>query len=206
MNKPVWNNTGDTVKLFNASGILQDSYAYTSDYDYCYLIPSPGEINDEVPSGGGIDCTPGVNIPGNKSYARIPNGTGPFVDPVPTPGVINSLNEANAPEILADVVEEILAPVFEPTPILEPAPEPLPAPEPTPEPTPEPLPILEPAPEPAPIPEPEPAIEIEDTPEVELESPPAVEPEAVSVESSSEPQAEIAPAPEPEPAPEEVIL
>ncbi|MDO8471143.1 MAG: lamin tail domain-containing protein [bacterium] len=98
MNKPVWNNTGDTVKLFSASNLLQDSYAYTSDYDYCYLTPTPGETNDEDPSEDDIDCTPGATIPGNKSYARIPDGTGSFVDPVPTPGVRNSLDEANAPE------------------------------------------------------------------------------------------------------------
>ena len=100
MNKPVWNNTGDTVKLFNASDVLQDSYAYTSDYDYCYLIPTPGEINDEVASGGDIDCTPGATIPKNKSYARIPNGTGAFVDPIPTPGLGNSLNEEEALRLL----------------------------------------------------------------------------------------------------------
>ena len=155
MNKPVWNNTGDTVKLFNASDVLQDSYAYTSDYDYCYLTPTPGEVNDETPSGEDIDCTPGATIPGNKSYARIPNGTGPFVDPVPTPGVRNSLDEANAPEIPVEVIEEI--PVPEPAPV----PEPEPTPEPAPELEIEPMPVTteEPALEPAPVPElePEPA-------------------------------------------------
>jgi len=102
MNKRVWNNTGDTVKLFNANNVLQDSYAYTSDYDYCYLTPTPGGTNDETPSGAGIDCTPGATIPKNKSYARMPDGTGAFVDPVPTPGVRNSLDEASAPEILVN--------------------------------------------------------------------------------------------------------
>src|SRR3989344_634301 len=107
MNKPVWNNTGDVVKLFNASDVLQDSYAYTSEYDYCYLTPTPGETNDEDPSGDDIDCTPGATIPGNKSYARIPDGTGSFIDPVPTPGVRNSLDEANAPEELELVMFEM---------------------------------------------------------------------------------------------------
>lgn len=99
MNKAVLNNTGDVVKLFNASDILQDSYAYTSEYDYCYLTPTPGGTNDETPSGGGIDCTSGSNIPGNKSYARMPDGTGLFIDPLPTPGNRNSLDDANAPKL-----------------------------------------------------------------------------------------------------------
>lgn len=107
MNKSVWNNTGDTVKLFNASNILQDSYAYTSVYEYCYLIPTPGEVNDEAPSGGGIDCTSGSNIPDNKSYARIPNGTGPFVDPIPTPGKSNSLLEETVEVIPVEVVLDV---------------------------------------------------------------------------------------------------
>jgi len=58
-------------------------------------------------SGDDIDCTPGATIPGNKSYARIPDGTGSFIDPVPTPGVRNSLDEANAPEELELVMFEM---------------------------------------------------------------------------------------------------
>jgi len=104
MNKSVWNNSGDTVKLFNAIDVLQDSYQYTSVYEYCYLTPTPGEINDEAPSGGGIDCTSGANIPDNKSYARIPDGTGPFVDPVPTPGRSNNVSGENIEIILTELI------------------------------------------------------------------------------------------------------
>ena len=104
MNKSVWNNTGDIVKLFNASDNLQDSYAYTSVYDYCFLTPTPGEINDEVPSGGGIDCTPGATIPANKSYARIPNGVGSWVDPIPTPGHSNDVTHEEIEQVYEELV------------------------------------------------------------------------------------------------------
>lgn len=101
MNKPVWNNTGDVVKLFDGSDTLIDSYAYSSDYDYCFLRPTPGGSNTEIPSGGD-DC--GNQVPGNKSYARIPDGTGAFVDPIPTPGNVNILDDESA--ALIQTIEE----------------------------------------------------------------------------------------------------
>lgn len=58
------NAGGDSVRLYNApigSGALVDSYSYT--------LPSP--------------------VPDNKSFARIPDGTGAWVDPDPTPGKPN---------------------------------------------------------------------------------------------------------------------
>jgi len=64
MNKELFDNEGgDSVKLFNANGVLMDSYAYLDD------------------------------APPNKTYARIPDGIGDFVDPIPTPGKENLLNE-----------------------------------------------------------------------------------------------------------------
>lgn len=92
MNKAVLNNTGDTVKLFNADDELIDSHAYTSN-DYCDLEPTPGDPNDTEPSGS---CG---GVPPNKSYARIPDGIGEWVDPIPTPGGVNRLGE----------VEEVIA-------------------------------------------------------------------------------------------------
>ena len=63
------NNTGgDSVRLYNAAitsaGVLIDSYTYTLD-----------------------------PVPNNKSFARIPDGTGPWIDPDPTPGRPNVLTE-----------------------------------------------------------------------------------------------------------------
>jgi len=89
MNKPVWNNTGDVVKLFSKDNVLMDSYAYSIDYDYCVLIPTPGETNIDT-SDPDATCST-HQVPGNKSYARIPDGTGPWIDPIPTPGISNLL-------------------------------------------------------------------------------------------------------------------
>ncbi|OGY45369.1 MAG: hypothetical protein A3A24_02245 [Candidatus Buchananbacteria bacterium RIFCSPLOWO2_01_FULL_46_12] len=79
------NNTGgDQVRLYhrpiNSAGILIDSYTYT------------------------------VDAPENKSFARIPDGTGEFVDPIPTPGQPNQTEE---PEPLFS------QPLAEPEPVVE---------------------------------------------------------------------------------------
>ncbi len=82
MNKEVLDNTGDTVKLFDNTDTLIDFYAYL-----------------------------GVTLP-NKSYARIPDGIGYWVDPIPTPGRKNVLEDENAvfePVIVEpDGVDEII--------------------------------------------------------------------------------------------------
>jgi len=56
MNGEMFNNDGDVVELYDTLDNLIDSYSYKGD------------------------------APGNKSYARIPDGTGDWIDPVPTPG------------------------------------------------------------------------------------------------------------------------
>lgn len=86
MNKAVLNNTGDTVKLFDGSDTLIDSRIYVSN-DFCEIEPTPGEDNSTTVSG---ECG---GVPPNKSYARIPDGIGEWVDPIPTPGGVNRLNE-----------------------------------------------------------------------------------------------------------------
>lgn len=102
MNKAVLNNTGDTVKLFNDADILVDSHAYTGN-DYCELEPTPGDENSDTTGGG--TCG---QVPPNKSYARIPDGIGYWVDPIPTPGRMNALEGEN---IL--IVNSILSPTNE---------------------------------------------------------------------------------------------
>lgn len=87
MNKPVLDNGGDTVKLFDSTDALVDEYEYKG-HDYCEIEPTPGEGNSEASSG--VNCQ---LIPPNKSYARIPDGVGAWVDPVPTPGYPNTPNE-----------------------------------------------------------------------------------------------------------------
>lgn len=84
MNKEVIDNTGDTIKLFNQSDELVDSHSYTGN-DYCDVEPTPGEENTSDTDGS---C---AGVPPNKSYARIPDGLGYWVDPIPTPGSMNVL-------------------------------------------------------------------------------------------------------------------
>jgi len=82
------NNTGDTVKLYNSAGELQDSYAFgDSDTD---------DDSDSHNTPGGDNQNPaGEETAGNegKSYARIPDGSKKWKDPVPTPGAPNKLKE-----------------------------------------------------------------------------------------------------------------
>ena len=82
LNKAYLSNRRDTVRLYDATDVLIDAYDY-GNADFCALEPTPGGENDE----DGVGSCSGV--PGNKSYARIPDGTGGWVDPVPTPGSEN---------------------------------------------------------------------------------------------------------------------
>ena len=97
MNKALLNNSiGDSVRLFDSNDVLVDSYSYTLPADFCNLKPTEGDTNDENGSGTGTGCT--STMPTNKSYARIPDGTGSWVDPIPTPGEPNKMEEI-MPEI-----------------------------------------------------------------------------------------------------------
>ncbi|KKU04165.1 MAG: hypothetical protein UX07_C0045G0002 [Parcubacteria group bacterium GW2011_GWA2_45_30] len=107
MNKPILNNTGDTVRLFDAENNLIDSHSY-DDPDFCEIEPSPGEENSTDASGS---CG---SVPPNKSYARIPDGIGAWVDPIPTPGRTNKIAAAETDESLPDSVISLGAePVIE---------------------------------------------------------------------------------------------
>jgi hypothetical protein len=120
MNKEVFDNDGDTVKLFNQNDELIDSHTYTGN-DYCEIEPTPGKGNTSDTDGS---CG---GIPPNKSYARIPDGIGYWVDPIPTPGGPNilELEIINQEEAIEEepIVEEIPTteeePVVEEEPIIE---------------------------------------------------------------------------------------
>jgi len=76
------NNTGgDSVRLYtntiSGGGVLIDSYTYTLD-----------------------------PVPNNKSFARIPDGTGNFVDPIPTPGYANQLSQDVVSQATPETVTE----------------------------------------------------------------------------------------------------
>lgn len=87
MNKAVLNNNGDRVELRDATNTVIDSYTYAT-ADFCTQEPSPNATN----TGDGIDGGVCPDVPGNKSYARIPDGIGSWVDPIPTPGAHNLLD------------------------------------------------------------------------------------------------------------------
>lgn len=103
MNKPSLNNTGDEIYLYTSTSsgtTLVDSTSYDNPSDACELDPTPGDENSTstptgTPGNGpNADCSDNQVSP-NKSYARIPDGTGPWVDPIPTPGYENIYFEEN---------------------------------------------------------------------------------------------------------------
>lgn len=104
MNKAVLNNTGDTVKLLDDTDTLIDSHTYT-DNDYCDIEPTPGDENSTTTTGS---CG---GVPPNKSYARIPDGIGYWVDPIPTPGRMNRLDYV--PFVQAGGGAAVLSPIQE---------------------------------------------------------------------------------------------
>lgn len=70
-------NDGDKVRLYNGSigsgGILMDSFTYI------------------------------FNLGENNSYARIPDGSGPWYDPEPTPGLPNILNDPDYTTLWSEI-------------------------------------------------------------------------------------------------------
>ncbi len=129
LNKPSLNNTGDSIFLYTGTStgsVLIDSYTYNNQGDFCEQEPSPGDTNaTSTPSGTpgngqSADC-PDNQVPDNKSYARIPDGTGPWLDPMPTPGApnveqISSPSQQNTHPSTASGTEEMFeAPANNPT-------------------------------------------------------------------------------------------
>ena len=90
------NNSADEVRLYDGpietTGNLIDYYYYDG-ADFDSLTPTPDETNIDDSSG-----ISGDTIPDNKSYARIPDGTGDWVDPIPTPGNINKISDSETIE------------------------------------------------------------------------------------------------------------
>ncbi len=130
-NKPSLNNTGDEIYLYPvASTTPVDFVSYNDPSSDCENDPTQGAGNvgtgqTGTPGNGpNADCVANQVAP-NKSYARIPDGTGPWIDPIPTPGSPNILEDEPAPP--APLVEE--PPVDEPV-VEEPPVEDTPAEEP----------------------------------------------------------------------------
>jgi hypothetical protein len=92
LNQAILNNSSshsqpaDTIYLYDNNNNLIDSYSYFG--TNCEQVPTPGLDNPDNPPN---DCNKICAVPGNKSYARIPDGEGAWYDPFPTPGKANSL-------------------------------------------------------------------------------------------------------------------
>jgi hypothetical protein len=159
-----------------------------------------GMITGEITS---IIITAQIQTDGTVAYSYATNGplqgnerTGARL----TDGTVVPLEEAN-------IVEVVVAPVLEPTPVEPtPTPEPTPTVDPSPQPTPEPTPV-NPSPAPIPLPEPEPRPTpepVREEPPVIIEEPPVVvEPPVEEPPVVEEPPAEEPPAPVEEPPVEE---
>ncbi|MFA6437116.1 MAG: lamin tail domain-containing protein [Candidatus Paceibacterota bacterium] len=93
LNHSVLNNTSgsstpaDIVYLYDNANTLIDSYSYHG--TNCELSPTPQQTNSLTTSS---TCNTVLAVPENKSYARIPDGTGAWYDPAPTMGSVNKLN------------------------------------------------------------------------------------------------------------------
>lgn len=119
LNKPSLNDTGDSIFLYTSTStgsVLVDSYTYDDPSDFCNLEPTPTDPNSTTTptgtpgNGPNADC-PQAQVAPNKSYARIPDGTGAFVDPIPTPG---SFNIPDPEPVLEETQEEAIVPEDEP--------------------------------------------------------------------------------------------
>lgn len=88
MSGAVLNNTGDTVYLYDNNGVLRDRYSYGASVN-----DDDGDSNN-TPSGDNTNPA-GSEVSGQegKSDARIPDGADNWVDPIPTPGAPNVLEE-----------------------------------------------------------------------------------------------------------------
>lgn len=81
------NNNGDTIFLYDNLGHLLDFYSYISSIDN---DPDP-DPNNTPGTGNTLDGDK-AGLEG-KSFARIPDGIGDWIDPIPTPGAPNRLEE-----------------------------------------------------------------------------------------------------------------
>jgi len=102
MSGSILNNDGDTVHLYDSNGNLRDSYAYGTSVNDADSDSNNTPGGNNAGAGGGE--TSGQE---GKSDARIPDGTDNWIDPVPTPGSPNILDDASALALgLAPVVKE----------------------------------------------------------------------------------------------------
>jgi len=104
MSGAILNNTGDTVYFYDNNDVLFDSYSFGSSVnDADSDSNNTPQGNNENPSGSETSAQEG------KSDARIPDGIGDWIDPVPTPGSPNIIDEITEEiEIEAEVEVEVV--------------------------------------------------------------------------------------------------
>lgn len=97
------NNSGDTIFLYDNVNHLLDFYSYTSSID--------NDTDFDPDNTPGTTNTLDGNLAGQegKSFARIPDGTGNWIDPIPTPGGPNKLDENMALDITASSTESVIS-------------------------------------------------------------------------------------------------
>ncbi len=96
-------NNGDTIFLYDNVNHLLDFYSYASSTD---SDPDPDPENtpgEENTLDGNLADLEG------KSFARIPDGTGNWIDPIPTPGGPNKLDENAVLDITASSTESVIS-------------------------------------------------------------------------------------------------
>lgn len=103
MNGEFMSNSGDTIAFYDLFGNPVDSHAFDTT-NACNLLPTPDATNSTAISG---DC---ATVPANKSFARIPDGTGAWVDPIPTPGSANVLEVVPVDEFVDKLNDLLVTP------------------------------------------------------------------------------------------------
>jgi hypothetical protein len=109
MDYALMDNEGDTITFTDTLGNAIDTLSYTLPQDCNNLEMTPGDPNYEKCVGN----APKLQVVDNKSIARIPDGIGEWVDPIPTPGnkniddiVVNPI--ANATNTDSGIINTLL--------------------------------------------------------------------------------------------------
>ena len=103
MDGEVLNNFGETISLYNLAGELKDEVHVGPAFGADLMGSTPGTENTfvELSATSTATSTPVSEDPESpldlegKSTARIPDGTGEWIDPIPTPGGPNKLEKPN---------------------------------------------------------------------------------------------------------------
>ena len=101
----ILDNSSGTVTLYTPNNLEMDSYTY-------------GDPNTNVNNTPGTtNSTSSGSVPIDKSYARIPDGSDNWVDPIPTPGQPNIVDKENVifettvPEFNEEIINNEALPV-----------------------------------------------------------------------------------------------